>query len=66
MQKQIITDINNLNGLLEKPDLEKEFQEFFSFAEIVTGQHYTIDELTSENIDTLNQKFDEVLKRLLA
>ena len=62
---QNITDIKKLNELLKNPGLEKEFQEVVSFTEIITGQHYNIDEITSEKIETLNQKFDEVLGRLL-
>lgn len=66
MQRQIAVDINRLNEILENPDLEQEFQDVFSFVEIITGQNFNINELTPKNIETWNQKFDEVLKQILA
>ena len=63
---KITLDTNKLNEILENPDLEKEFQEVFSFVESITGQRFSMDNLTPENIEAWNQKFDEVLKQLLA
>ena len=65
MKRHLIMDINKLNSVLENPDLEKEFQEVFSFVETITGQKCNLDDLTPENIAIWNQKFDEVLKQLL-
>jgi len=65
MKRLAIMDINKLNEVLENPDLEKDFQDVFSFVETITGQKCNLDELTPTKIETWNQKFDEVLKQLL-
>ncbi len=65
MKRELTIDINKLNDILENSDLEKEFQEVFSFIETITGQKCSPDNLTPENIEIWNQKFDEVLKQLL-
>ncbi len=66
MRRQNTFDIDKLNEVLENPFLEKEFQEVFSLVETITGHNFTINNFTHKNIETWNQKFDEVLKKLLA
>jgi hypothetical protein len=66
MKNQYTIDMDKLNNLLDSPDLEKDFQEVFSFVETVTGQQYEPDKLTSHDIELWNNKFDEVLKYLYA
>lgn len=58
--------IDRLNEILDNPNLEKEFQEVFTFVENVTGQKCNLDNLSSESIEKWNKRFDEVLKRLLS
>lgn len=65
MKRKVILDINKLNEALDNPDLEKEFQEVFSFVETITGQQCNLDDLTPKNIAIWNKKFDEVFKQLL-
>ena len=57
-------DINKLNALVENPDLEKDFQEVFSFVEGITGQNVSTDHLTPAEIETWNGKFGEVIEQL--
>jgi len=66
MKNEFTMDINKLNKVLENPELEKEFQEVFSFVETITDQKGYLDGLTPKNVETWNQKFDEVLMQLLA
>ena len=65
MKRKFIMDINKLNDVLENSELEKEFQEVFSFVETITGQKCNLDDFTPKNIEIWNQKFDEVLTQLL-
>jgi hypothetical protein len=65
MKREFAVNIDKLNDVLENPDLEKEFQEVFSFVETITGQKINPNDLTPQNIEAWNQKFDEVLKQLL-
>ena len=65
MKRESAVDITRLNEVLENPDLEKDFQDVFSFVETVTGQKYNPGELTPKNFEVWNIKFDEVLKHLL-
>ena len=65
MRRQITFDIDKLNEILENPAFDKEFQEVFSFVETITGHNFNINDLTHKNIETWNQGFDEVLKKLL-
>jgi len=58
-------DINKLNALVENPDLEKDFQEVFSFVEGITGHNICIDHLTPTDIETWNSKFGEVIDQLI-
>jgi hypothetical protein len=58
--------VDKLNEILDKPNLEKEFRVVFTFVENVRGQKCTIDDLFSKNIEIWNQRFDEVLKKLLS
>ncbi len=64
MKRKFKMDINKLNDVLENPEREKEFQEVFSFVETITGQKCNLDDLTPQNVNAWNQKFDEVLKQL--
>ena len=66
MKNEFTMGINKLNKVLENPELEKEFQEVFSFVETITDQKGYLDGLTPKNVETWNQKFDEVLMQLLA
>lgn len=66
MKRKFTMDINKLNEVLENPDLEKEFQEVFSFVETITSQKCNLNDLTPKNIEIWNQKFNEVLSQLLA
>jgi len=65
MERECAVDITRLNKILENPDLEKDFQDVFSFVETVTGKQYNPGELTPQNIEAWNMRFDEVLKQLL-
>jgi len=65
MKRKFTMDINKLNDVLENSELEKEFQEVFSFVETITGQKCNLDDFTPKNIEIWNQKFDEVLTQLL-
>ena len=65
MKRKFIMDINKLNDVLENPELEKEFQEVFSFVETITGEKCNQDDLTPKNIEIWNQKFGEVLTQIL-
>jgi hypothetical protein len=65
MKRESAVDITRLNEVLENPDLEKDFQDVFSFVETVTGKKHNPGELTPQNIEAWNMKFDEVLKQLL-
>jgi hypothetical protein len=65
MKREPAVDINRLNEVLENPDLEKDFQDVFSFVETITGQTCNLGEMTSQNIEAWNMRFDEVLKQLL-
>jgi hypothetical protein len=64
MKNQLTIDMNKLNEVADSPALEKEFQEVFSFVEAVTGQKYKPDNLTAQDIELWNKKFDVVLKQL--
>jgi len=66
MKNEFTMDINKLNKVLGNPELEKEFQEVFSFVETITDQKGNLNGLTPKNVETWNQKFDEVLMQLLA
>jgi hypothetical protein len=55
-----------LNEVVDNPNLEEEFQEVFTFVENVTVQKCNPDNLSSENIEKWNKKFDDVLKELLS
>jgi len=66
MKSEFTMDINKLNKVLGNPELEKEFQEVFSFVETITDQKGNLDGLTPKDFETWNQKFDEVLMQLLA
>ncbi len=65
MKRESAVDITRLNEVLKNPDLEKDFQDVFSFVETVTGQKCNPGELTPRNIEAWNVRFDEVLKQLL-
>ena len=65
MKNEFTMDINKLNKVLENPELEKEFQEVFSFVETTTGKKCNPDDLTPKNIEIWNQKFGEVLTQIL-
>jgi len=65
MKRKFIMDINKLNDVLENPEIEKEFQEVFSFVETITGEKCNQDDLTPKNIEIWNQKFGEVLTQIL-
>lgn len=65
MNRESAVDITRLNEVLENPDLEKDFQDVFSFVETVTGQKYNPGELTPQNVEAWNMRFDKVLKQLL-
>ena len=65
MKRKFTMDINKLNNVLENPELEKEFQEVFSFVETITGKKCNPDDFTPKNIEIWNQKFDKVLTQLL-
>ncbi len=64
MKREFAVNIEKLNDVLENPDLEKDFEEVFSFVETITGQKCNLDDLTPQNVNAWNQKFDEVLKQL--
>ena len=64
MERTFQADSNRLNDVLEHPDLEREFQEVFSFVASITGQKPNLTDLTSENITAWNKQFDAVLKKL--
>ena len=64
MEQTFPVDSNKLNDVLEDPDLEREFQEVFSFVENITGQKPHLTDLTPGNITTWNEQFDAVLKKL--
>jgi hypothetical protein len=65
MKREPAVDINRLNEVLENPELEKDFQDVFSFVETITGQTCNLSEMTHQNIEAWNMRFDEVLKQLL-
>jgi hypothetical protein len=64
MKNQSTIDMNKLNEVVDSPVLEKEFQDVFSLVEAVTGQKYEPDNLTAQDIELWNKKFDVVLKQL--
>ena len=53
-----------LHEVFETPHLEKRFQEVFSFVKTITDRDFDIQNLTSENVQLWNQKFDQVLHHL--
>lgn len=65
MKSNSIADSNKLNEVLENPNLEQEFQEVFDFVKNITSEKGKIDELTSEDIEIWNKRFDETLKKLI-
>ena len=65
MERESALDITRLNEVLENPDLEKDFQDVFSFVETITGQTCNLGEMTPQNVEAWNMRFEEVLKQLL-
>ena len=65
MKSNSIADSSKLNEVLENPNLEQEFQEVFDFVKNITSEKGKIDELTSEDIEIWNKRFDETLKKLI-
>lgn len=64
MKHQYTIDMGKFNEVFENAAFEKEFQDVFTFVETVTGQKYKPDNLTPQDIELWNKKFDEVLKQL--
>ncbi len=65
MERESAVDITRLSEVLGNPDLEKDFQDVFSFVETITGQTCNPGEMTPQNIESWNINFDKVLKQLL-
>ena len=61
MKREPAVDITRLNEVLENPDLEKDFQDVFSFVETITGQSCIPGKMTPQNIEAWNMRFEEVL-----
>ena len=64
MKHQYTIDMEKLNEVFENSAFEEEFQDVFTFVETVTDQKYKPDNLTPQDIELWNKKFDEVLKQL--
>jgi hypothetical protein len=66
MKRQNAIDITRLNEILNNPELEKDYQEVFSFVQTITNGTLKSNDLTDANIETWNRKFDEVLEQLFS
>ena len=66
MKRQDAIDVTKLNEILNNPDLEKDYQEVFSFVKTVTNGTVKPNDLTDTNIETWNRRFDEVLEQLFS
>ena len=64
MRRQNAIDVAKLNEILNNPELEKDYQEVFSFVKTITNGSVKPNDLTDANIKTWNRKFDEVLEQL--
>ena len=66
MKRQDAIDVTKLNEILNNPDLEKDYQEVFSFVRTITNGTVKPNDLTDTNIETWNRRFDEVLEQLFS
>jgi hypothetical protein len=66
MKRQDAIDVTKLNKILNNPELEKDYQEVFSFVQTITNGPLKSNDLTDANIETWNRKFDEVLEELFS
>ena len=66
MKRQDAIDVTKLNEILNNPDLEKDYQEVFSFVKTITNGTVKPNDLTDTNIETWNRRFDEVLEQLFS
>ena len=66
MKRQDAIDVTKLNKILNNPELEKDYQEVFSFVQTITNGTLKSNDLTDANIETWNRKFDEVLEELFS
>jgi hypothetical protein len=66
MKRQDAIDVTKLNEILNNPDLEKDYQEVFSFVRTITNGTVKSNDLTDINIETWNRRFDEVLEQLFS
>lgn len=66
MKRQDAIDVTKLNKILNNPELEKDYQEVFSFVKTITNSTVKPNDLTDTNIETWNRRFDEVLEQLFS
>ena len=66
MKRQDAIDVTRLNEILNNPELEKDYQEVFSFVRTITNGTVKPNELSDTNIETRNRRFDEVLEQLFS
>jgi capsid portal protein len=66
MKRQDAIDVTKLNEILNNPDLERDYQEVFSFVKTITNGTVKPNDLTDTNIETWNRRFDEVLEQLFS
>jgi hypothetical protein len=65
MKKRDANDLIKLHETLNNPALEKRYQEVFSFVKVITDKGLNPHDLTAEDIEHWNKKFDDVLGQLI-
>lgn len=63
MEKRDTKDLIKLHENLNNPNLE-DYQEVFSFVKAITDKGLNQHDLTAEDIELWNRKFDDVLGQL--
>ena len=64
MKKRDAKGLIKLHKILGNPAVEEHYQEVFSFVKAITDKGLNPHDLTAEDIERWNRKFDEVLGQL--
>jgi hypothetical protein len=64
MKKRDANDLIRLHEIPDNPAVEDRYQEVFSFVKTITDKDLNPQDLTAEDIERWNRKFDEVLGQL--
>ena len=65
MEKRDAKDLIKLHKILGNPAVEEHYREVFSFVKAITDKGLNPHDLTVEDIERWNRKFDDVLGQLV-